>query len=181
MKRRSYDALKARPSRGARLAFPPMTSLARPCLAFLAALALLPRDLPAKQPPKKSPHTQIVAVCSVETAPAEVVHRNHRKFLEFEVTIVSFARVAGDPAADPNLLVRQDARIHVVHDLSCGGERVDLAPGDAAEIRGEYVAVPNGKDLIHFTHPANRACGSGGGHPDGSIRKLDAAALKKAA
>jgi hypothetical protein len=135
----------------------------------------------AKKPSKKSPHTQIVAVCRVETAPAEKVHANHRKFLEFDVTIVSYERVPGDGAADPQLAIRQDRRIHVVHDLSCGGAAVSLAPGDAAEIRGEYVAPDNGKDLIHFTHPADGSCGTKGGHPDGGIRRLDASALKKAA
>jgi hypothetical protein len=137
--------------------------------------------LAAKKPSKKSPHAQIAAVCRVETAPAEKTHRNHRKFLEFDVTIVSFTRVPGDTSSDPALAIRQDRRIHVVHDLSCGGARVDLSPGDAAEIRGEYVAVPDGRDLIHFTHPADGSCGAAGGHPDGGIRKLDAAALKKAA
>lgn len=135
----------------------------------------------ARKPSKKSPHTQIVAVCRVETAPAEKTHKNNRRFLEFDVTIVSFERVKGDAAADPGLAIRQDRRIHVVHDLSCGGERLALATGDAAEVRGEYVAVPNGSDLIHFTHPADGSCGAKGGHPDGGIRKLDAAALKKAA
>lgn len=149
----------------------------------LVLLALLfPSPLrAAKKPQKKSPHTQIVAVCRVETAPAEVTHKNHRTFLEFDVTIASFTCVPGDAAADPDLLVRQDRRIHVVHDLSCGGSRVELAQGDAAEIRGEYVAVPNGNDLIHFTHPADGSCGTAGGHPDGGIRKVDASALKKAA
>ena len=136
----------------------------------------------AKPPSKKSPHTQIVAVCRVETAPAEKLHKNNnRTFLEFYVTIVSFERVKGDAAADPALPIRQDRQIHVVHDLSCGGARLVLARGDAAEIRGEYVAPDNGKDLIHFTHPADGSCGTKGGHPDGGIRKIDAAALKKAA
>jgi hypothetical protein len=135
----------------------------------------------AKTPSKKSPHTQVAAVCRVETAPAEKTHKNKRTFLEFDVTIVSYERVPGDAAADPALAIRQDRRIHVVHDLSCGGARVVLAPGDAAEIRGEYVAVPNGRDLIHFTHPADGSCGTKGGHPDGGIRRLDASVLKKAA
>ncbi|MEO8056016.1 MAG: hypothetical protein ABI768_12740, partial [Acidobacteriota bacterium] len=136
----------------------------------------------AKRPSKKSPHTQIVAVCRVETAPAEKLHKNNnRTFLEFDVTIVSYERVKGDAAADPALAIRQDRRIHVVHDLSCGGAAISLAQGDAAEIRGEYVAPDNGKDLIHFTHPADGSCGRKGGHPDGGIRKIDAAALKKAA
>jgi hypothetical protein len=152
-------------------------------LAFVLGLFLLaaPPLSAAKKPSKKSPHTQIVAVCRVETEPAEKVHKNGRTFLEFDVTIVSYERVPGDAAADPGLAIRQDRRIHVVHDLSCGGARVVLAKGDAAEIRGEYVAPDNGKDLIHFTHPADGSCGTKGGHPDGGIRKLDASALKKAA
>ena len=158
---------------------PRLRSLA-PGLALLL-LAAAPVLAAKKKPSKKSPHTQIAAVCRVETAPAEKTHRNHRTFLEFDVTIVSFTRLAGDAAAVPELPVRTDRRIHVVHDLSCGGARVVLAKGDAAEIRGEYVAVPNGKDLIHFTHPADGSCGTKGGHPDGGIRKLDASALKKAA
>jgi hypothetical protein len=158
--------------------------LKTPRLAALGFALLLLAAVPvhaAKPPSKKSPHTQIVAVCRVETAPAEKTHKNHRKFLEFYVTIVSYERVPGDKAADPALAIRQDRRIHVVHDLSCGGAAISLAKGDAAEIRGEYVAPDNGKDLIHFTHPADGSCGTPGGHPDGGIRKLDAAALKKAA
>ncbi len=159
-----------------------MTRALRPLApALLAALALASPLVAAKKPPKKSPHAQIVAVCRVETAPAEKVHRNRRRFLEFDVTIVSFEKVTGDAAADPDLAIRRDRRIHVVHDLSCGGARVDLAPGDAAEIRGEYVSGPDGRDLIHFTHPADGSCGPKGGHPDGGIRKLDASALRKAA
>jgi hypothetical protein len=135
----------------------------------------------AKRPSRKSPHTQIVAVCRIETEPAEKMHKNHRRFLEFDVTIVSFERVPGDAGADPDLAVRRDRRIHVVHDMSCGGSRLALSPGDAVEIRGEYVAVPSGKDLIHFTHPADGSCGQKGSHPDGGIRRIDAESLKKAA
>lgn len=149
-------------------------------LALLLVLAASPAHA-AKKPSRKSPHTQIAAVCRVETAPARKTHKNDRTFLEFDVTIVSYERVPGDKSSDPALAIRQDRRIHVVHDLSCGGAPVVLAPGDAAWIRGEYVAVPDGKDLIHFTHPADGSCGAAGAHPDGGIRKLDAAALKKAA
>ncbi len=159
-----------------------MTNVARlVTLSLLFALSLPSPLHAAKKPSKKSPHTQIVAVCRVETAPVEKIHKNHRRFLEFDVTIVSFTRDAGSAGADPDLLVRQDRRIHVVHDLSCGGARPDLVRGDAAEIRGEYVAVPGGGDLIHFTHPADASCGAGGSHPDGGIRKIDASALRKAA
>ena len=149
-------------------------------LALLLVLAASPADA-AKKPSKKSPHTQIAAVCRVETAPAEKTHKNDRRFLEFDVTIVSYERLPGDTSSDPDLAIRQDRRIHVVHDLSCGGAPVVLASGDAAWIRGEYVAVPDGNDLIHFTHPADGSCGAAGAHPDGGIKKLDAAALKKAA
>jgi len=135
----------------------------------------------ARKPSKKSPHAQITAVCRVETAPAEKVHKNQRRFLEFDVTIVSFTRVAGDKSADESLPILQRGPVHIVHDMTCGGERIALSPGDAAEIRGEYVAIPGGKDLIHFTHPADGSCGQRGGHPDGGIRKIDAAALRKAA
>jgi hypothetical protein len=160
-----------------------MKTTRRASAALALALLLVP-SVPlaaARKPSRKSPHTQISAVCRVETAPAEKVHKNQRRFLEFDVTIVSFTRVQGDRSADPSLPVLQNGRVHVVHDMSCGGERIALAPGDAAEIRGEYVAVPGGKDLIHFTHPADGSCGQKGGHPDGGIRKIDAAALRKAA
>ena len=157
---------------------PRLRSLALGLTLLLLAAAPV---LAAKKPSKKSPHTQIAAVCRVETAPAEKTHKNHRTFLEFDVTIVSFTRLPGDAAAVPALPVRTDRRIHVVHDLSCGGAPIALKPGDAAEIRGEYVAVPDGRDLIHFTHPADGSCGAAGGHPDGGIRKIDAAALRKAA
>ena len=60
----------------------------------LALLLLAAAPVHAAKPPsKKSPHTQIVAVCRVETAPAEKTHKNHRKFLEFDVTIVSYSRM----------------------------------------------------------------------------------------
>jgi hypothetical protein len=149
-------------------------------LALLLFLAAAPLHA-ARTPSRKSPHTQIAAVCRVETAPVDKVHNNRRHFLEFDVTIVSYERLPGDKSSDPALPIRQDRRIHVIHDLSCGGALVVLVPGDAAWIRGEYVAVPDGKDLIHFTHPADGSCGAAGGHPDGGIKKLDAAALKKAA
>ncbi|HTS03112.1 MAG TPA: hypothetical protein VMN04_11350 [Thermoanaerobaculia bacterium] len=150
-------------------------------LALLLGVLLSAPLRASKSPSKKGSHAQIVAVCRVESPPAAKRHRNHRRFLEFDVTILSFARVAGDAEADPDLPVRRDRPIHVIHDLSCGGRSLDLAPGDAVEIRGEYVAVPGGGDLIHFTHAADGSCGPAGTHPDGGIRKLDASALKKAA
>ena len=44
----------------------------------------------------------------------------------------------------------------VVHDLSCGGAPIRLGKGDRIQIGGEYVHVPQGGDLIHFTHPGRR-------------------------
>jgi len=41
-----------------------------------------------------------------------------------------------------------------------------FAKGDRVEIRGEYIAVSGGRDVLHFTHPATGACGRAGGHPD---------------
>ena len=120
-------------------------------------------------------------MCRVETAPAEKVHKNQRTFLEFDVTIVSYERVPGDAAADPALAIRQDRRIHVVHDLSCGGARDRPREGRRGRDPRRVRRARNGKDLIHFTHPADGSCGTKGGHPDGGIRKLDASALKKAA
>src|SRR5512144_1405423 len=117
-----------------------MTRVSRPFVLLLfAALAFSAPGLAAKTPSKKSPHAQIVAVCRVETAPAERVHKNQRRFLEFDVTIVSFTRVPGDADASDGVPIRRDRTIHVVHDLSCGGAPLALLPGDAVEIRGEYV------------------------------------------
>ena len=161
-----------------------MTHPARTTALILTAVLLAGAPTASgrhRRPSRKSPHTQIAALCRVETAPEEKVHSNERRFLEFDVTIVSYERLRGDAQADPEVAVKTGSRVHIVHDLTCGGERVSLAVGDAAEIKGEYVAVPNGRDLIHFTHPADGSCGTKGGHPGGSIRRLDPSALRKAA
>ena len=147
----------------------------RPLLAALGVASALLFAVPAaaaKPPSKKSPHGQIVAEARVETAPAQKTHKNHRKFLEFDVRILSFTRAPeGDAGGDPNLPIDTKGRVHIVHDLSCGGTPVDLKVGDQVEIKGEYVKPDNGKDLIHFTHPADGSCGTAGGHPGGYIRK----------
>jgi hypothetical protein len=141
-------------------------------LAF--ALLLAVPAVAAKPASKKSPHGEIVAEARVETPPAEKTHKNHRKFLEFDVRILSFARAPeGDRGGDPNLPIETKGRVHIVHDLSCGGSRVDLRVGDRVEIKGEYVKPDNGRDLIHFTHPADGSCGVAGGHPGGYIRKAE--------
>ena len=124
-----------------------------------------------RKPSRKSPHAEITAIARVETAPQKKVHANRRSFEEFDVTIVSSQKSDEDRASDGRVVVVRDRAIHIVHDLTCGGRWVDLAPGDRVEIKGEYVAPPNGGDLIHFTHPAGGECGTGAPHPDGYLRK----------
>ncbi len=142
--------------------------------AFGVALALI-LTVPAsarRRAPRKSPHGEIVAVARVETTPAEKTHNNRRRFQEFDVRVLSFTRAPeGDEGGDPNLPIEMKGNVHIVHDLTCGGGSVDLRVGDQIEIKGEYVKPDNGKDLIHFTHPADGSCGVAGGHPGGYIRK----------
>jgi hypothetical protein len=139
-------------------------------LAFAGAGTMEARA--RRKPSRKSPHAEIIAIARVETAPQKKVHSNRRRFEEFNVIILS-SRTAPDQdrAADTRLVVTRTRPVHIVHDLSCGGSWLDLAPGDQVEIKGEYVAPPNGGDLIHFTHPAGRQCGNGAPHPDGYLRK----------
>ena len=125
-----------------------------------------------RKPSRKSPHAEITAIARVETAPQRKVHSNRRSFEEFDVTILSSQTNADQSrGAERSLVVARSRSVHIVHDLTCGGSWLDLAPGDRVEIKGEYVAPPNGGDLIHFTHPAGRECGNGAPHPDGYLRK----------
>lgn len=127
-------------------------------------------------PSRKSPHLEIVGEGTVVTVPKETVHENGRRFLEFEVRLISARPAADQPSgADRKLAVDTTHAVRVVHDLSCGGAAVHLEKGDRVEIAGEYVHVPKGGDLIHFTHPADGSCGRGGGHPGGFLRKVTAA------
>jgi hypothetical protein len=147
----------------------------RSFVAALWAVSALLVAVPAasgKAASKKSPHGEIVAEARIESAPVQKTHRNHRKFLELDVRILSFTRAPeGDRGGDPDLPIETKGSVHVVHDLSCGGTPVDLQVGDRVEIKGEYVRPDNGKDLIHFTHPADGSCGTAGGHPGGYIRR----------
>jgi hypothetical protein len=153
----------------------------RRALSVLAALLLL---LPAtassrKRTHRKSPHAEILAAARVETAPQRTRHKNRREFEEFDVTLLSAEHVdQGDSGGDPTLSIDTRGRVHVVHDLSCGGNWLDAKPGDRIELKGEYVHRPRGPDLIHFTHPANagRPCGRRASHPDGFVRLLRPAA-----
>lgn len=126
--------------------------------------------------PKKSPFVEILGRATVVTAPRETTHKNRRKFLEFEITLSSASPTASQPpGADVHLAIDRTGRVRVVHDLSCGGAAVALAVGDRIDIQGEYVHVPKGQDLIHFTHAADGKCGSGNDaakHPGGFLRKV---------
>src|SRR5205085_9133328 len=101
------------------------------------------------------------------------VHRTRRRFLEFEIRLVTARPAANQPSgADRALAIDTAHPVKVVHDLSCGGAALHLEKGDRIEIAGEYVHVPKGGDLIHFTHPADGSCGTAGGHPSGFIRRV---------
>lgn len=140
--------------------------------AVLLAAMLLPAG-PARAASRKSPYVEIVGEGTVATAPRETVHKNGRKFLEFEITLSSAHPAAEQPSgADRDLKIDTTGRVRVVHDLSCGGGEVALAVGDRIDIAGEYVHVPKGGDLIHFTHPADGSCGRGGSHPAGFLKRV---------
>jgi len=146
-------------------------------LVLLGGLALAggvgeARPRHRRPPPRKSPHVEIVAVARVHTAPVKKIHANRRAFEEFDVMILS-ARPAREQGrgGDSGVVIVQDRPVHIVHDLTCGGTWLDLKPGDSIELEGEYVHPPDGKDLIHFTHPADSSCGTGEAHPDGYLRK----------
>ncbi len=119
---------------------------------------------------RRSLHAEITAVARVETAPRRTTHTNHREFEELDVLIVSAEPAADRGTGDPILAIDTKTPVHVVHDLSCGGEWLDAKPGDRLEIKGEYVHPPRGGDLIHFTHPASAAGCGPATHADGYIR-----------
>ena len=148
-----------------------------PVLVLAAAALLAARTYGAASQTKshKSPHAQIVGQAVVETAGKRTVHKNHREFLEFEITLTEASLTAEQPAgADRSIAIDTRNRVRVVHDLSCGGGELALSPGDHIQIQGEYVKIPHGDDLIHFTHAADArgSCGNGSSHPDGFLRKL---------
>ncbi len=144
-------------------------------LGLAALLAASGAAAAATSRPSKSPHVEIVAKAEVATPPRRTVHKNGRKFLEFEVTLDAYFVAPEQPAgADRSVSVDMQGRVRVVHDLSCGGDELTLAPGDRVELQGEYVEIPNGPDLIHFTHAADATagCGRGNAHPAGYLRKV---------
>jgi hypothetical protein len=143
-------------------------------LALLLGIAAL-AAVPARAASRKSPYVEMVGEATVVTKPRQTVHKNGRKFLEFEITLSSARPAADQPSgADRNLRIDTTGRVRVIHDLSCGGGAIDLEVGDRIDIGGEYVHVPKGGDLIHFTHPADGSCGRGGAHPAGFLKKAAA-------
>jgi hypothetical protein len=147
----------------------------RPLAVALAGLLAMDSIAIAASKSHKSPFVEVVGEGTVATAPRETVHKNGRKFLEFEITLSTVRPAEEQPAgADRGLALDTKGRVKVVHDLSCGGASVSFAVGDRIAIGGEYVHVPKG-DLIHFTHPADGSCGHGDKHPTGFLRKVPAA------
>jgi hypothetical protein len=148
----------------------------RPLLLTAAAVSFLAGPLgaqEARRTHRTSPHVEIVVVARVETPPRRRVHANGREFEEFDVMLLSSAPSPDQGrGADRELPVEGGRRVHVVHDLSCGGGWVDLAAGDRVELKGEYVrATGGGKNVLHFTHPTTGECGVADGHPDGYLRR----------
>ncbi len=141
---------------------------------LLAALLALPAVSSARRRPQHgNPHEEIVALARVENAPRRTRHRNGRTFEELDVVLLSVRRA--DARGDSGIEFDTRRPVHVVHDLTCGGTWVDLVPGDRVSIQGEYVHPPSGRDLVHFTHPADSSCGRGD-HPGGYLRREQAAA-----
>ena len=133
-----------------------------------------------RPPSRKSPHVEILAVARVQSVPKKTIHNNRRAFEEFDVMILSARKTSEqNRASDSGIVIAQDRPVHIVHDLTCGGTWVDLKPGDQVELEGEYVHPPDDKDLIHFTHPADSACGNGEAHPDGYLKKKAAQVFRR--
>jgi hypothetical protein len=138
-----------------------------PLVGVFLSLAIAGGIAQGRHRSRKSPHEEIVAAARIATPPGKKTHANGREFEEFDVVILSARLAADDGPAEVN----RTGSVHVVHDLTCGGTWLALAPGDRIELKGEYVHPPDGRDLIHFTHPSGGPCGHGQPHPDGWIRK----------
>jgi hypothetical protein len=147
---------------------------------LLAGMLLLPATSGARRRrhPHGNPHAEVSAVGRVETAPRRTTHRNGRTFEELDVVLLS---VQPFGSADARFSFDTRNAVSVVHDLTCGGSWVELSPGERVELRGEYVHRPSGHDLIHFTHPADGACGASGRHVGGFLRPLAGSASTAAA
>lgn len=147
---------------------------------LLAGILVLPAASRAgrRRPSHGNPHAEISAMARVETAPRRHRHRNGRSFEELEVLLLSVKPLDSAAGSEHFLETKAGARVafdmknavRLVHDLSCGGAWVELKPGDRVELRGEYVRVPSGRDIIHFTHPADGSCGAAVSHAGGFLR-----------
>jgi hypothetical protein len=146
----------------------------RPLLLVLLVVALTPTAFARRRRATHgNPHAEVTAIARVEDAPRRTTHGNDRSFEELSVVLISV-----DPPEPALGDFQFDTRgpVRIVHDLTCGGIWIDLHRGDRVDIRGEYVHTPDGRDLIHFTHPADASCGRGS-HVDGYLRlRLEAAA-----
>lgn len=146
-------------------------------LLLLAAALCIPESAAARRrrSTHANPHAEITALAEVSSSPRRTRHENGRSFEELEIRLVTV-----DPSEPPYGGFSFDTRhpIRLVHDLTCGGSWVDVRPGDRVDLRGEYVHTPDGRDLVHFTHPAGAVerCGTGSSHPDGYLREHRAGA-----
>lgn len=145
--------------------------------AVLLSLIALPASGRRRRATHANPHAELVATARVETAPTRTRHANGREFEEFSVRLV---KVESEPPRE-GFAYDTSGSVRIVHDLTCGGAWIALAPGEEVDVKGEYVHTPNGHDLIHFTHPADASCGRGEPHPDGFLRPHRAAAGPAAA
>ena len=140
---------------------------------LLAALLAVPAVSSARRPPQHgNPHEEVTATARVESAPHRTRHRNGRFFEELDVLLLSVR--PADSRGDSGVRFDTLRPVHVIHDLTCGGAWIELAPGDRVSLKGEYVHPPSGRDLVHFTHPADSSCGRGA-HPGGFLRREGAA------
>jgi len=127
----------------------------------------------ARRAAHENPHAEVTATVSVDSPPKKKHHRNGRDFEEFRARLLSVAAV--DPNAHIEFSLEPGREVNVVHDLTCGGQWIELVPGDRVDLRGEYVSPPEGRGIIHFTHPAGGKCGRSGSHVDGYLRRHVAA------
>ena len=123
----------------------------------------------ARRPTHENPHAEVTATASVDTPPRRKRHHNGREFEEFRARLLSIAPV--DPDTRVAFPLEAGREVNVVHDLTCGGQWLGLVPGDRVDLRGEYVSPPEGRGIIHFTHPAGGKCGRAGSHMDGYLRR----------
>lgn len=145
----------------------------RRAVSLLGVLLLALPAGAARRPTHENPHAEVTATASVDSQPKKKHHRNGRDFEEFRARLLSVAAV--DPNAPIEFPLEPGREVNIVHDLTCGGQWIELVPGDRVELRGEYVSPPEGPGIIHFTHPAGGKCGRAGSHVDGYLRRHVAA------